>query len=181
MRLARLVQSALDDAYLSARNALVPHLESSGVIVKEPVDHIERPRLPWRPTTEPALTECGYDTSKVKTLTRDQFFVRLKEYGEQRASLVTCMTCMSTARNWPTWDVDSRLALQREITWEGPHYSSFRGKVYLQERNGHRLKDELLAIAALIAAHPEEFKTLLAELDARQQWLDRKSKNEKPQ
>lgn len=149
--------------------------------MKQPVDHIIRPQLPWRPAAELAVTECGYEASKVKSLTREAFFARLKEYGEQRAALVTCMTCMSTARNWPTWIEDARLALQREINWEGPHYNSFRGKVYLQERNGHRLKDELLAIEALVAAHPEEFRKLLSEIDARSQWLERKSKNERPQ
>ncbi len=38
--------------------------------VKEPVDHILRPRLPWRDGSEGAITECGYDATKVKTLTR---------------------------------------------------------------------------------------------------------------
>ncbi len=32
--------------------------------MKEPVDHILRPKLPWR-TGEGAITECGYDAAKV--------------------------------------------------------------------------------------------------------------------
>mgnify|MGYP001599520162 CR=1 FL=1 len=37
--------------------------------MKEPVDHVLRPRLPWRSPSDPAITECGYDASKVKTIT----------------------------------------------------------------------------------------------------------------
>ena len=45
--------------------------------MKEPVDHILRPQLPWR--SGPGITECGYDASQVKTLTREQFKARLAE------------------------------------------------------------------------------------------------------
>ena len=48
--------------------------------MKEPVDHILRPLLPWR-SSEGAITECGYDASKVKALTRPQYFERLKDLG----------------------------------------------------------------------------------------------------
>jgi hypothetical protein len=51
----------------------------------EPVDHILRLRLPWR-SDEGGLTECGYDASKVKALTREGFFERLKDYGQQRTA-----------------------------------------------------------------------------------------------
>jgi hypothetical protein len=87
--------------------------------MKEPVDHIERPRLPWRSDAETALTECGYEAVKVKTLTRSEFARRLKEYGEQRMAILTCMTCMQTARRWSSWDEDPRQAMHREIEWEG--------------------------------------------------------------
>lgn len=36
--------------------------------MKQPVDHILRPSLPWR--TDPPMTECGYDASTVTTLTQ---------------------------------------------------------------------------------------------------------------
>ena len=52
--------------------------------MKEPVDHILRPRLPWRSESDPALTECGYNASSVKTLTREEFSARLKDWGQQR-------------------------------------------------------------------------------------------------
>lgn len=45
--------------------------------MKEPVDHIIRPRLPWRSPDAPAVTECGYDALKVKSLTREEFFQRV--------------------------------------------------------------------------------------------------------
>jgi hypothetical protein len=135
--------------------------------MKEPVDHILRPRLPWR-TDVAALTECGYDATKVKALTRDDIDQRLKDLGKQRTAMLTCMTCMNTAGRWKTWDEDPREAIGREVEWEGR---------WRQDR-GHRLRDELLAIEALIAAHPEEFKKLLADIDARREWRDRKAREE---
>lgn len=130
--------------------------------MKEPVDHILRPRLPWRSPDDPAITECGYDASKVKTLTRDEFAARLKEMGSQRAALFTCMTCSQTAQRYPTWEKDPRRALEREITWE----CGWRG-----DRRGHRLRDELMAIAALVEAHPEEFRAAIE----RREWLEKKA------
>ena len=135
--------------------------------MKEPVDHIERPRLPWRSPDEPAVTECGYDASKVKTLTRDEFFARLKDYGKQRTALLTCMTCVDTARRWPTWDDEPRKAMEREISWEVG---------WRRRKNGHRLKDELLAIETLIANNREEFDDLLTAMRERQEWLERKKR-----
>lgn len=137
--------------------------------MKEPVDHIIRPRLPWRPESDPGISECGYDATKIRTLTRAQFFSRLKEYGQQRTALFTCMTCMTTASRWGTWQDDPRLAIAREIEWESARWNQFARDV--TDRRGHRLRDELVAIEALIAAHPHEFQQLLA----RQDWLARKA------
>jgi len=116
------------------------------------VDHIERPRLPWRSEDEAALTECGFSAVKVKTLTRSEFFRRLKEYGQQRTAMLTCMTCVNTAQAWSTWEDDPRCALGRELAWEGARWRT---------DHGHRLRDELRAIALLIESHPEEFAKLL--------------------
>jgi len=147
--------------------------------MKEPVDHILRPRLPWR--AEQPLTECGYNAVSVKTLTRDQFEARLKEYGQQRTGLVTCMTCMTTAHRWPTWEEDPRLALQREIEWESVHWNAYHKQVveYAKDRE-RRLLDELLAVEALIAAHPEEFAKFIQDRDTKRQWLERKAKVSQP-
>lgn len=119
--------------------------------MKEPVDHIERPRLPWRSDTDTSLTECGFECVRVKTLTHSEFFRRMKEYGEQRTAILTCMTCMNTSRQWATWDEDPRKALGREIDWE----------IRWMAKHGNRLRDEMRAIALLIKAHPEEFKELV--------------------
>lgn len=133
--------------------------------MKEPVDHIVRPRLPWRSPTEPAITECGYDASKVPSVTREAYFQRRKELGQQRAALLTCMTCLQTAERWEAWDTDPRRAVEREIAWE----CGWRGA-----GRGERLKDELLAIASLVAAHPDEFQSLLTQIQGRRQWVERK-------
>jgi len=132
--------------------------------MKEPVDHILRPTLPWRSPNEPVITECGYNGESVKTLSREEFSARLKEMGEQRAALFTCMTCSQTARRHSTWDEDPRRALQREIEWE----SGWRRK------NGRRLLDELLAIQKLIELYPLEFQRLVQ----REQWRSKKPATE---
>lgn len=137
--------------------------------MKEPVDHIVRPRLPWRSPKEPAITECGYDASKVKHLTREQYFVRVREMGGQRAALFTCMTCAQTAGRWQAWDQDPRNAVEREIVWESAHWHKDRGT---------RLRDELEAIAVLIAAHPEEFARFVEDIVQRREWLKRKAERE---
>jgi hypothetical protein len=136
--------------------------------MKEPVDHILRPTLPWREPGEGAITECGYDASKVKTLTREDYFRREKELGRQRTAMLTCMTCSDTAHRWGTWNDDPRLALQREIEWErGPGY--WRGR----SDHGSRLKDELLGIAALIEAHRDEFLNIIDTNEQRRAWLEK--------
>lgn len=135
--------------------------------MKEPVDHIIRPSLPWRLDGVGAITECGYDASQVKSLTRPEFFQRLKDLGTQRTAMLTCMTCSDTARRWGTWDDDPRRALEREITWECGYYRS--------NDRGSRMKDELLAIAALIEAHREEFAEILATDARKRDWLEKKA------
>lgn len=143
--------------------------------MKEPVDHILRPCLPWRVGDESAITECGYDASKVKTLTRAEFFQRLKDFGRQRTAMLMCMTCSDTAGRWGTWDDDPRRAMEREITWE------WGGGYRARNDRGERLKDELLAIAALIEAHREEFADLVTAVVQKREWLAKKAAfNTKP-
>jgi hypothetical protein len=141
------------------------HQAMDTAIMKEPVDHILRPQLPWRTANDPAVTECGFDASKVKTLTRSEFFQRLKDYGQQRTAMLTCMTCSDTARRWGTWDDDPRRALEREIVWE----TSWRN-----DRRGTLLRDELVAVAALIEAHRMEFDAHVTATQERRRWLEQK-------
>ena len=136
--------------------------------MKEPVDHILRPRLPWR-GDEAAITECGFNAAKVKTLTRAEFFARRKELGSQRMAMLTCMTCSDTAGRWGTWEDDPRRALEREIIWE------WGGGYRARQDRGERLKDELLAIAALIKAHRDEFDAAVTGIEQRREWLEKKS------
>lgn len=49
--------------------------------MKDPVDHIIRPKMPWR--NDNGITECGLNADKVSTLTRTDFFKRLKDLGQQ--------------------------------------------------------------------------------------------------
>lgn len=139
--------------------------------MKEPVDHILRPRLPWR-IGEGAITECGFDASKVKSLTRADFFQRVKDMGKQRTAMLTCMTCADTAGRWGTWEDDPRLAMEREITWE-------RGNGYRPRSDrGELLKDELIAIAALIEMHHNEFLSIVMTSVQRREWLEKKAAND---
>lgn len=133
--------------------------------MKEPVDHILRPSLPWRSATDSPITECGYDAAKVNTITRSFYALRYKELGRQRAAMMTCMTCAQTAERWATWDDDPRKAIGREVEWE---------TAFCRSKRGDRLKDELLAIAQLIEKHGDEFSQIIADSNARREWLERK-------
>ena len=136
--------------------------------MKEPVDHIVRPRLPWR-ADDAAITECGYAAGSVKAITRPEFFQRIKDLGKQRTAMLTCVTCVQTAERWGTWDDDPRRALDREITWE------YGGGYRARSDRGQRLKDELLAIAALIETHRDEFDVFVTTTEQRRAWLEMKA------
>lgn len=132
--------------------------------MKEPVDHVLRPSLPWRRSV--AITECGYDASKVPTITRAEYLSRQKDLGQQRCAMVTCMTCANTVRNWSTWEEDPRKAIGREVEWEAG---------WRHANRGNRLKDELVAIAALIDAHREEFDANVSAIEQRRDWNEKKA------
>lgn len=108
---------------------------------QERIDHIERPRLPWR-KDEQAVTECGLAALKAPTLTHADIQRRLKEWGKQRTAITTCMTCFETWQRYARWEDDPRKAIEREIQWEGPRYWS-------GPTRGSRLRDELRALAVL--------------------------------
>lgn len=120
--------------------------------MKEPLDHIERPLLPWR--TGPILTECGITAVHVRAVTRSDFKRRLKEWGKARTAMTTCMTCYETASRWVDWNENPLQAMAREIHWEG-HWTRDRGK---------QLHDELRSIAMLIDAHKDEFAELIRKV-----------------
>lgn len=131
----------------------------------EPLTHVERPTLPWR-TGEQAMTECGLRADSYPTATREEASAQWKRMGAQRASLHMCMTCVQTADRWPTWDVDPAGCLGREIT---PVWRRSDG-----DERAARMRNELLAIAALIEAHRDDFDQLCAGLDETVSLRDRR-------
>ena len=134
--------------------------------MKEPVDHILRPQLPWR-EGDAAVTECGYDATKVKAITRGEAQSRFKEFGKQRTAMMTCMTCIDTGQRYGTWDDDPRKAVQREIEWECRWRSN--------DNHGVRLRDELLAAAELIEEHRADFDAKVLAIGQRREWNEKKA------
>lgn len=115
--------------------------------------HLYRSPLPWR-TPEDQLTECGRSPAALEVVDRDTFNQKIKAWGQKRSALLTCMTCYHTACQYGTWDVDPVQAIAREASWAryGPDAGRFRR--------------ELLALAALVAAHPHEFAAAVEGLNS---------------
>jgi hypothetical protein len=128
--------------------------------MKEPVHHIVRAKLPWR--DEPDLTECGHLASEMALVwTRDEAVAQFKELGQQRMAMLTCMTCMDTANRWPRWDNSPVAVMQRECQREGWHHRAY-ARIYPPEAaEKDILERELRALAALVAAHQEEFREMV--------------------
>jgi hypothetical protein len=122
-------------------------------------DHVVRELLPWRTTP---LTECGRRVSDVATaITREQLVWRVKKLGQQRTAFTICMTCYGTAGHAPAWDTNPAGVLSRDMR-RGGHGLVYRDWDRATGTHGptkvDRLGAELHAVAALIAAHPDEFE-----------------------
>jgi hypothetical protein len=120
------------------------------------LEHVIRSRPPWRRGDD--LTECGKPVSKVTAvITRDAFLAKVRRQGQQRSAMSTCMTCWHTSQNHPSWEENPVKSLVRE---------AMRFEWHLPGREGRDLTfyDELRAIEALIAAHPDEWAELLTDL-----------------
>jgi hypothetical protein len=114
--------------------------------MSEPLNHILRSPLPWR---DSELTECGKSASQfAKVVTRDEAVRQHKEMGMQRFALFFCMTCISTANRWTTWDTNPIERLSREGYGDSQELAT----------------RELKAIAVLVAAHREEFDDMVTGL-----------------
>lgn len=112
------------------------------------VDHVLRPLPPWR---EEPVTECGLQVSpRVRLITRTDLITRLRDWGRQRTSMTTCITCFTTAARWQSWADKPGDVIARDVHRGGDERSL--------------IDDELRAIAALIEAHQDEFDDLLAGL-----------------
>lgn len=117
--------------------------------------HLRRETTPpWR--TERLLTECGKRLDDQGTLdgrqvwSRAEFSAFVRAQGVQRAVILTCQTCFSTAQRWKPWAQDPASAMDREASLARAN-----------EEHGDTLRHELLAIADLIERHPEEFAELV--------------------
>ena len=125
----------------------------------QPVEHIAREPLPWR---DSLLTECGLAPSGGRTiLTGTEYDAKVRKQGEQRAALSTCMTCWTARdRNSATWldspdDVILRYATAAR-TMRGGN----------PRAEAAQFNAELKAIAAVVAAHRDQFEGFLADLAA---------------
>lgn len=132
-----------------------------------PLDHVLRARLPWRTDD---LTECGRPAADVASfITEDELRSRVKNLGQQRTAFTVCMTCagrIDRHRPGPTWETNPLEILIRELervrSWSGvPGVPRYR-----QRPEHARMTAELRALAALAAAHPDEFAGYLSGLDA---------------
>src|ERR1044071_1722492 len=118
--------------------------------VKQTVDHMRRPPLPWR--REQRFTECGRRiTDATKIISRDQLAERLRDWGQQRTSLFTCMTCWQTARRWKTFAEDPMDGLRREC--------------YSGADDADQFRIEMRAVEILVEAHRDEFEDAMAGLE----------------
>lgn len=120
----------------------------------EPLAHIPRPMLPWR-AEDFALTECGKPLADVASvITLDDWKSRVKRDGKRRTSYSVCETCAHQAQRSRTFAQHPMEVLDRAV---------------MRARRGNgelvRFQHELHAIAALIAAHPDEFTDYLDGLD----------------
>lgn len=131
-----------------------------------PVDHITRPVLPWRTSAD--LTECGKDTADCpdRLVTREEAEKRIKRIGQKRAAFSLCMTCVETSdrhRNRHDHTVDIVHVVARAtgaVQHAYPPYFDREPTANWLERE--RLAAEFEAIAALIAAHRDEFDGYLS-------------------
>jgi len=111
------------------------------------LDHVQRGPLPWRGAE---LTECGLPVANHPVITRGSYLARIREWGQQRTRFTVCRTCATTAANCKPWEEDPVGVIRRESERCGWF-----------PRDGDEGRDlfarELRALAALAAAHPEEF------------------------
>lgn len=113
---------------------------------REDLFHVKRgSTFPWRDPDD-LETECGRLVIDVPSVSRDEMRRKIAHLGIQRASLSSCMTCLHTAQRHRDWEKDPVDTMRREVTGR---------------RHDQQLRTELLAIAALIDNHRDEFQAYL--------------------
>lgn len=117
------------------------------------VHHIRRARLPWRPLGADR-TECGLQSEGRDVVDLTEAAKLVQTVGKTRARDQLCITCFETAANHEDWQDNPAAVVARECGAYGGRFG--RGE-------DRPINDELRAIAALIAAHREEFDALVAD------------------
>lgn len=150
-----LTDGAVDPVVCSAHGAESRSLRRPWtmlVMVEKPdPEHVVRGNsFPWRPP-EDGLTECGLEVTGRKVITKDELVQKERVQGKTRAAMTTCITCAQTATRYRSWDQDPVDAVRREVLG--------------MRRHEQRFKRELWALAALAAAHPEQFQGFLSGLE----------------
>lgn len=117
--------------------------------------HILRAVPPYRRygPSRAAYTECGRQASaRCETITRAEAAARIREHGRAAMVAQVCVTCArrSDAYSGIDWEDNPAALVARDAD----------SSTELHEL----IVDELRAMAALVAAHPEEFTRELAHL-----------------
>lgn len=127
----------------------------------EPLAHVLRAALPWR--DGPVLTECGkHPATGMPVMSVPEFVAMVKRLGKQRASLQVCITCWNTAvrHSVTSWEADPVGVIAREASWARTIWPG----VVRDDPAARLFRDELIAIAELIARHREEFDGIVVGL-----------------
>lgn len=117
----------------------------------EPLQHIERPRLPWQVER---LTECGRDPEDFReglVIERPEVKRLLAAHGQQRVAFLICMTCLNRARySYDSWELNPASVMRRHCDRSGG--------------DGSAINVELRALALLVEAHRDEFDQAVRDL-----------------
>ena len=114
-------------------------------VTTQPGFHVVRESVPWRAGK---ITECGQPvTEDCAVITAEDLAGRVAAFGAARTGYIVCPDCWATADGAPRWHADPVGVLAREV-----HSAQAR-----DESGADQLRTELLAIAAVIDAHPVEY------------------------
>lgn len=141
---------------------------------KPDLQHVRRPAPFWRDEAE--YTECGrllsrYDDDRIIAV--EELVKRVRDWGKQRTSFSTCMTCWQTVERWSSHLDDPILIAVRELDYvkyrgyEGDlaHvHPETRSKIEEERAKRDRVTRELQAIKVVIEAHRAEFDEAVAGL-----------------
>ena len=119
----------------------------------EPLSHIARSPLPWRPPAD-NYTECGKPVTEfASVISWDEAVTLVKKHGIQRAAFVLCVTCAETTRRWGHREQEGQCTFAAEPS---KRLSREMGK------RREQTDRELRALWEVASRHQEEFDALLA-------------------